>query len=232
MRYNPDNEEIQISMGKILHEKMLYERALNHFEQALQISPDNYEAIICKGLTLGELERTGEAIEIMEKAIEDYPMEGQAYGALAYVQQKTGTVRDAILDNYALAIRLAPKDLKIWEHYLDFMEEDSNYQEIIRAFQRYTKEFPNDLRGYHRLADIYLDLATQESVSWLEAARQACDKALLLDRDDHYSHANMARIYLLQNKPRLAILEAQLAFEILPTTEYRELIDQARFLIE
>ncbi len=232
LRYNPDYEEVQISMGIILREKELRDRALNHFEQAMQINPVSYLAMVNRGITLGEMERTGEAIEILEQAIEDFPMDGPAYGALAYVQQKTGTVREAILDNYALAIRLSSKDRMLWDHYLDFMAADSNYQTVIKAYQRYTKEFPNDLVGQHRLQDIYLELATMESISWLDAARQACDRALLLDKDDHVSHANMARIYLLQEKPRLAILEAQLAFEIQPTSEYRELIDQARFLID
>lgn len=232
LRFNPDLEEVQISMGKILLERMLYDRALNHFNQALQINPDNYNAKVHKGLTLGETEQTGEAIELLEEAIDAEPMKGDAYGALAYVQQKTGAVREAIEDNYALALRLSPQDQLAWSHYLDFMSADSSYQNQAKAIQRYTKQFPEDPSGYHRLADLYIELARTESASWLDAARQACDRALLIDQDDHVSHANMARIYLLQEKPRLAILQAQLAFEIMPNGAYRELIDQAKFMLD
>ena len=159
-------------------------------------------------------------------------MKGPAYGVLAYTQEKLELDPDGVADNYALAVRLAPGDRQTWLHYLDFLASDPDRRTVIKIHQRFNKLFPEDLEGYHRLTDLYLELATSESLSWLDAARQQCERALLLDKNDHKSHASLARIYLYQEKPRLAILQAQLAFEIQPSAEYRELIDQARGLME
>jgi Tfp pilus assembly protein PilF len=112
------------------------------------------------------------------------------------------------------------------------MSADTNRQNVIKVHQRYNTSFPNDLGGYHRLTKIYIDLALEEGLSWLDAAKNQCDNALLIDGDDHVSHANLARIYLLQEKPRLAVLEAQLAFEIQPSSDYRELVDRAKYMLK
>ncbi|NQV16695.1 tetratricopeptide repeat protein, partial [bacterium] len=109
------------------------------------------------------------------------------------------------------------------------MMKDQDSKQAVKVLQNYLYHFPAEVEGRHRLAELYLDLARIESLSWLDAARQQCEQALITDGDDHYSHALLAQIYLLQEKPRLAILEAQLAFEINPNTEYRELVDQAKF---
>jgi tetratricopeptide (TPR) repeat protein len=144
-------------------------------------------------------------------------------------QEKTATKDKDILENYALAVKLSAKDKSIWDAYVDFMIRGQDQKEAIKVLQTYLSHFPQVTEARHRLAELYIDLAKSESLSWLEAARQQCDQALLADQDDHYSHALLAKIYLLQEKPRLAVLEAQLAFEINPNTEYRELVDQAKF---
>jgi Tfp pilus assembly protein PilF len=107
------------------------------------------------------------------------------------------------------------------------MMDRQDLKQAVEVHQEYLKQFPSSLVGHHNLAEMYLELAQTESLSWLDAARQQCDQALIINKDDHYSHALLAKIYLLQKKPRLAVLEAQLAFEIQPNTQYRELIDQA-----
>ncbi len=226
---NRENVEAQISMGGILNDKDLYEQALNHFDTALELDSANYEATVGKAITLTNSGNTARAIELLDAAVKDEPMEGAAYGALAMAQEKTAVEDQVILDNYALAVKLASKNKTIWEAYVAFMINDQETKQAVKVLQNYLYHFPEAIDGRHYLAELYLDLALKESLSWLDAARQQCEQALISDSNDHYSHALLARIYLLQEKPRLAILEAQLAFEINPNTEYRELVDQAKF---
>ena len=144
-------------------------------------------------------------------------------------QEQTATEDKTILENYALAVKLSPDDKSVWDAYVDFMVQDQDQKQAVKVLQNYLYHFPQVIEARHRLAELYIELARSESLSWLDAARQQCDQALISNQDDHYSHALLAKIYLLQEKPRLAILEAQLAFEINPNTEYRELVDQAKF---
>ncbi len=231
MAVNADknNVDAQISLGYILNDKDLYEPALVHFDKALELDSANYKATVGKANTLRNSGNTAAAIEILEEAVTNEPMEGAAYGALAMAQELTAVEDKVILDNYALAVKLSSKDRVVWNAYVDFMMKDQDQLQAVKVLQNYLYHFPEAIEGRHRLAELYIDLARTESLSWLDAARQQCEQALITDNDDHYSHALLARIYLLQEKPRLAILEAQLAFEIHPNTEYRELVDQAKF---
>ena len=227
-----ENVEAQISMGQILNDKDLYDQALDHFNKAIDLDSANYLATVGKAITLRNIDQTAASIELLEAAIEGNPMEGTAYGALAMAQESTSVEDGVILENYALAVKLASKDKTVWEAYVAFMMNGQDIKQAVKVLQNYLYHFPDAIEGRHRLAELYLDLAQTESISWLDAARQQCEQALITDKDDHYSHATLARIYLLQEKPRLAILEAQLAFEINPNTEYGELVDQAKFYSE
>ncbi len=222
------NVEAQISMGYILNEKDLYEPALDHFNHALDLDSANYQATVGKAYTLSNAGNTAGAIELLEEAVKGEPMEGAAYGALAMAQENTAVEDKIILDNYALAVKLSSKDKKIWDAYVSFMMKGQDAKQAVKVLQNYLYHFPESIEGRHSLAELYLDLARIESLSWLDAARQQCEQVLITNSDDHYSHALLAHIYLLQEKPRLAVLEAQLAFEINPNTEYRELVDQAK----
>ena len=226
---NSEDVEAQISMGNILIEKDLYEQALGHFEKALKLDSGNYSATVGKANTLRKSGKNAEAIAILEEAVKNEPMEGAAYGALAMAQELTDVEDKVILKNYALAVKLSAKDVNIWNAYVDFMMKDQDQKQAVKVLQNYLTHFPEAMQARHRLAELYIDLARSESLSWLDAAKQQCEQALITNQEDHYSHALLAQIYLLQEKPRLAILEAQLAFEINPNTEYRELIDQAKF---
>ena len=226
---NSKDVDAQISMGYILNDRDLYEQALAHFDKALKLDSANYLASVGKANTLRKSGKNAAAIVLLGELVKAEPMEGSAYGALAMAQELTDIEDKVILENYALAVKLSPKDVKTWNAYVDFMMKDQDQKLAVKVLQNYLYHFPEAIQGRHRLAELYIDLARAESLSWLEAAMQQCEQALITDTEDHYSHALLAKIYLLQEKPRLAILEAQLAFEINPNTEYRELIDQAKF---
>ncbi len=226
---NSKDVDARISLGYILNEKDIYEAALTHFDKALELDSANYAATVGKAKTLSKSGETAAAIELLEQAVESEPMEGSAYGALAMAQEKTAVEDKTILENYALAVKLSPGDKSVWDAYVNFMMKNQDQKKAVQVLQKYLSHFPQIVEARHRLAELYIDLARSESLSWLDAARQQCDQALISDQNDHYSHALLARIYLLKEKPRLALLEAQLAFEINPNTEYRELVDQAKF---
>lgn len=226
---NADDAEAQISLGRILNEKDLYDPALLHFDRALELDSANYQATVGKANTLRNAGNVAASIDLLETLVANEPMEGAAHGALAMAQEQTAVEDKVILENYALAVKLSPKDRSIWNAYVDYMMKGQDRKQAVKVLQNYLYHFPEVIEGRHRLAELYIDLARAEGLAWLDAARQQCDQALITDGNDHYSHALLAKIYLLQEKPRLAILEAQLAFEINPNTEYRELVDQAKF---
>ena len=229
---NGEDAEARVSLGLVLNDKDLYEQAQSHFDKALELEPGNYEAIVGKALTYNNSQENAKAIDLLQQLVKDEPMQGKAHGILAMAQEQTAVEDQVIIDNYALAIKLDPNDQQVWEAYVSFMVRERDKKEAIDVLKAYLTHFPAATGARHDLAELYIDLATEESLSWLDAALQQCDQALLSNDDDHYAHALRARIYLLQEKPRLAVLEAQLAFEINPITAYGELVDQAKFYAE
>ena len=230
---NPANVEVQISIGTILISKNLYDQALPHFNLALELDSANYIATVRKARIFVNLKRTAEAIVLLEAAIKDEPTRGLAYAILAYAQESTSAEEKTILENYALAVKHDPKNKTAWYYYGKFIgrfktRDVQTYMEFVTAIKNYRSHFPEDIWGRGSLAWAYLELAELDSPTWLEVAKQQCEQVLAIDGDDHWSHYLLGRLYLLQKKPRLALLEAQLAFEIEPLSRYLELIDRAK----
>jgi len=234
LEVNAANVRAQIGTGNILIGKELYDQALTHYDLALELDSANYLATVWKARAIVGLKRTADAIVLLEAAIEDVPTRGPAYAILAYAQESTSVEEKTILENYALAVKLEPKNRYVWYFYLEFISRLKTrdvqvYMDFIVIINNFRSHFPEDLHGRQSLAWAYLELAELDSPTWLEVARQQCEQVLIIDSDDHWSHYLLGRLYLLQKKPRLALLEAQLAFEIKPISRYLELIDRAKF---
>lgn len=61
--------ESLIEQGNIAYDLGRSEEAMQYFDQALAIDPDNVDALVNKGLALEDLDRTEEAIQYYDRAI-------------------------------------------------------------------------------------------------------------------------------------------------------------------
>lgn len=234
---DPKNVDAHISLGDGLYEMGLDEQAIIHFNQALELDSANYTATVGKARIYANLKRTADAIVLLEAAIKDEPNRGPAYAILAYAQASTSLEEETIIANYEHAAKLDPGNKVIWDAYLNYIGRYKNrdvqdYMHEIPILKSFLSQFPEVIYAQHWLTNIYIQLAELDGLYWLEAAKQQCEKTLALDGDDHYSHYALGTIYLLQKKPRLALLEAQLAFEMNPLSMYSELIDRANLSID
>jgi len=233
---DPKNVEAQISLGKALSEKNIYKQALIQFDQALKLDSANYMATVWKARIFVNLKRTADAIILLEGAIKDEPEIGLAYGMMAYALENTAAEEKTIIENYEHAVNLDSGNRVIWYAYLNYIgrwknREPQDYMDEIPILKSFLSQFPEVIYARHWLTNIYSQLAELDGLYWLEAAKQQCEKTLALDGDDHYSHYALGMIHLLQKKPRLALLEARLAFEMNPDPTYLELIDRAKLSI-
>jgi tetratricopeptide (TPR) repeat protein len=234
---DPNNVEAHISLGKVLGEMNIYKQAIIHFNQALELDSANYMATVGKAQIYANLKRTADAIILLEAAIKDEPNRGPAYAMLAYTLENTATEEEAIIENYVHAVKLDPENRVIWDAYINYVgrwknREPQDYMELIPAIKNFHSHYPDVIDAQHWLANVYFQLAELDGLYWLEAAKKQCKKVLAVDSNDHYSHYVLGRVYLLEEKPRLALLEAQLAFEMKPSSEYSELIDRAKLSVD
>lgn len=234
---DPNNVEAHISLGKVLGEKNIYKQAIIHFNQALELDSANYMATVGKAQIFANLKRTADAIVLLEAAIKDEPTRGPAYAMLAYALENTATEEKTILANYALSVKLDPENRVCWDAYLRFLgrlkdRDVQSYMEDVPIIKNFVSHFPKEIYARRWLVNIYFDLAELDGIYWLEAAKQQCEKILAMDENNHYSHYALGRIYFEQKKPRLALIEAQIAFEMNPKSTYLELIDEAKFSID
>ncbi len=104
----PNNPRALGSLGNALAELDDVAAALERFERALRIKPDDAELHYNLGLTLQRARRLPEAMEHYQQAVRLKPDYAEAYNNLGFGLQQTGNLPDAIAD-YQQAVRIKPE---------------------------------------------------------------------------------------------------------------------------
>lgn len=113
--------QVEIQRSANLYEaglKLYYERdfgeALNLFNQALVLDPQNYQALNSKGATYAFQGRYNEGISLIQKAIQIKPEFVYAHFNLGLAYELAGNY-DKAIEAYKAALRLDEKD--VWSYY-------------------------------------------------------------------------------------------------------------------
>eukprot|EP01102_Stenamoeba_stenopodia_P012385 TRINITY_DN3905_c0_g1_i1.p1 TRINITY_DN3905_c0_g1~~TRINITY_DN3905_c0_g1_i1.p1 ORF type:complete len:301 (+),score=78.09 TRINITY_DN3905_c0_g1_i1:44-946(+) len=131
--------------------------ALEDYENAIRLTPDDAELYYNKGTLLDDLSSFDLAIESFNKAIELLPDQGRYYNNRGYVFQNLKRYDDAIRD-YDKVIALSATKSDIWitamvnkSHSLKFQEK---YEESIRAIEELMTAVPSEQTNPFFLRDM------------------------------------------------------------------------------
>jgi tetratricopeptide (TPR) repeat protein len=156
IRVDPKNLECLYRRGLVRKIHIGYGLALEDFNAALAISPNNYILLTARGSLFRSLKRPDEGLVDLNKAIQLKPDYAEAYSDRADIYREKGNADMAIAD-YGQAVRFDPKD------YISYMWRASLYDkkgEKDKAIADYSSAIaaaPSKGGNYYYRGKIYFD---------------------------------------------------------------------------
>jgi tetratricopeptide (TPR) repeat protein len=191
---NPDNiQDRKLVLGikgSILTEAERPKEALQAFDEALKLDPEDKSALMYKAQSLSDLHRYNESIETYQKAIEQGANEsnwitnaligkGDALNATGKKDEALEAYR-SLLEIKELEIQANPEDSMAWESKGRALFKMGEYEEAIDAFNRSIEVSPGPYAmssasdaAWAGKGDALLKLGRNEEA--LEAYRQAIE---------------------------------------------------------
>lgn len=116
------------------------EEAIDVFNKAIEIDPDNKFALEFKAIALRSLGRYEEAIECYEKLIDLDPLDYSAIYSKAVLLERLGNFEES-LDYYSLATKIDPKNTLAWEGKANILEHLQRFDEAEECRSKIEKDY-------------------------------------------------------------------------------------------
>jgi CHAT domain-containing protein/tetratricopeptide (TPR) repeat protein len=190
------NVEILLQQGHEQLEQGQYEAAIETYQQAAQLEPQNSQVLYGLGLAFYQLERYQESIEYFTQALQIKPdyiwaflWRGRAYQQMKLIDQGTA--------DFKQAIQVKPQDYQDWRGQGDALNELQRYEEAVTSYEKALELQPHDpgVWDNYRIALLaLLELSPYEilcrrgrklfDLNRYEEAIACYDKALKIKSDD------------------------------------------------
>ena len=144
------NLHIEHNLGLALGGSGRYDEAAAHFEKALQIDPNFYDALVGMGVTRDFQGRLPEAIAYFQAAIHSQPDAATAHLQLGRALWKQNR-DEAALEEMRRASELAPKDADIRADFALALELVGKMPEAIEQFQEALRMNPYNAEAHANL---------------------------------------------------------------------------------
>lgn len=139
--FEPD-AEIWYRLGLCYESLQKYSEARDFYYKALEINSLNGEVYYHIGNCLVEEDQLAKAIEAYLQAYEADKKNATFCLTLADTYDADGN-SEAAHEYYQTALKLAPKELEVWTHYLEFLIDEELYEIALQILEM-AKEFTND----------------------------------------------------------------------------------------
>jgi len=146
----PPNLLIEHNLGQAMGDSGRYDEAAVHFEKALQMDPNFYDALVGLGVTREFQGRLPEAIQYLQAAIHSQPDTPKAHVQLGLALWKQNDYQ-AALEEMRRASQLAPEDEDIRADFGIALELVDRLPEAIVQFHEALRMNPNDAETHNNL---------------------------------------------------------------------------------
>ena len=126
---------VEFFIGLTFYMKGDYKKAVEHYDQAIRLSPQIGPSYNNRGIAKGELVKYEEAIADFNKAISLNPQDASAYNNRGITKEKLKKYEEAIAD-FNEAIRLNPKYAEAYHGRGNIYKENKEYEKARADFQR------------------------------------------------------------------------------------------------
>ncbi len=169
----PTESDVYVDRGIVAYDNKQFSEALQAFQEALRLNPDNVNALYYAGLTSMALEQYGPAQAALEQALKLAPADLDVafqLGVTFFLQQQYDKAETPFRQVYA-----SQPTYKNLGYYLGFIEyRKQNYREALKFFQANVpseNDFAQLSRFYAGLSLSALGLASQARAQVEEALR-------------------------------------------------------------
>ena len=142
IQYNPGAWVAHQRLGDALMHRERMSEAIEQFEQALKIKPDDRVARNNLGITLARTGRVSEAIEQFEQALKIRPDDAYAHDNLGVALMRTGRMSEAI-EQFQQALKIKPDEFTARNNLGKALASTGRTSEAIEQFQQALKIKPD-----------------------------------------------------------------------------------------
>jgi len=206
----PDNTDFLLALGDIYLAKGAYREALEPYQRAALMFPDNgnlFYSIARVQFNLGETD--GQALAAEEAIKKRTQFLGESYYYLGDARQKQRRYAEAI-DAYQRAVAAKPEQYEVYRNLSELYRASSRLDEAIEVSKRGLRLFPND-------GNIYTDLSWFYSLADRhDDAVQAALAGIRFSPKQPMAYTNLCRAYNDSKKPEMAISACNNALKLNP----------------
>jgi len=167
-----------LSEGENLRQRRNNEGALEKYQQALNLDPNEFLAYYLSSLAYIDIKKYDEALKSIKKGIEINPEHAKSYLVLGQIYEKTNRKAEA-LASYEDAVKVDPTYEAGWDRIGILYYNQKNYEQSINAYKKLIEIDAQNPRYYEKLGQIYLDMGNyKEAISNLEIVTQKNTKDL------------------------------------------------------
>ena len=186
----PDSDEIYNNKCLALINQYRFNEAIECYDKALKINPNNVKAWNNKAFALHNLNRLDEAIECYDEALKIDPNFISALNNKAFALRTLNRLYEAI-ECYDRVLRINPNDFNAWNNKAFSLHELNRSDEAIECYDKSLKINPNYFEAWASKG------FTLESLGRLDEAIECYNKALEI----YPNHPDMLN--------RLSVIKAQ-----------------------
>ena len=183
--------------------------AIDSYEHAVEVKPDNYEAHHNLGYTLALSGHPGDAVDCYKEAIKLKPDFIEAYYHMGHALQEKGDLR-ASADCYRQIIKMQPGNADAYNALGAVLQIKGELDAALESYEHVLKINPDYFEAYNNMGSAY------QAKGELEAAIECFENAL--ERNPEYANAynNMGHARFAQGNFQAAIQCYERAVELLP----------------
>lgn len=185
------------NLGSALSAEGRFSEAIDNFDKALQLDPDDFLAYSNRGSVLEKTGRFSEALADFDRAIGRNPKGRIAYFNRGSTLAKMGKFEEAIMD-FDRVIALAPDDYLAYSSRAAAFERIGEIDKAISDLDRVIAIYPAYSEAYARKGVLYgLKGFMDEAIRWLS-------RSIEMQPDFVYAYFNRAVAYSLLQRRREA----------------------------
>ena len=186
-----------------------YEKAIHHYDKAIEISPQSATAFNNRGVAKAQLGNRKEAIQDFDKAIEINSKFAEAFNNRGNAKVELGSHKEAIQD-FDKAIEINPQDANAYYNRGNRKAELGNHKEAIQDYGKAIKINPQDAEAFNNRGFAKAKLGNRKE------AIQDYDQAIEINPQSAKAYHNRGFAKVALGNHKEAIADYGLAIAINP----------------
>ena len=197
------------SLGLTYLQRGMYKKAIEYYDQVIEISHQDADAFHIRGLAKAGLGNHKDAIKDFDKAIEINPQDAEAYFNRGFAKAGLGNHKDAIKD-FDKAIEINPQDTEAFNNRGVAKAKSGNHKDAIKDYNKAIAINPQFAEAYFNRG-----LAKAKSGNHKDATKDY-NKAIEINPQDVDTYINRGLTKAKSGNHKDAIKDYNKAIEINP----------------